>query len=106
MLGSVLFLGGNGHAAVRLEGARRCLEARGRPFELYELSYPDVASWEALAPLLPQDRQGNARLGDAVIHDSEGCLTVARGDRRLIVLGAACLFFMVVIDPGIDRHLN
>jgi len=36
----VLFLGGNGHAAVRLERVRAVLEQRGSPFDLIEIEYP------------------------------------------------------------------
>lgn len=45
---SVVFLGGNGHADVRLEGVRSALEQAGQPFRLVDLEYPAVASYDEL----------------------------------------------------------
>jgi hypothetical protein len=44
----VLFLGGNGHAPVRLEPARRALAERGEPFELRDCPYPLGSSFEGM----------------------------------------------------------
>jgi hypothetical protein len=44
----VLFLGGNGHAPVRLEPARRALAERGGPFELRDCPYPLGSSFEGM----------------------------------------------------------
>ncbi|MEM7245986.1 MAG: sugar phosphate nucleotidyltransferase [Acidobacteriota bacterium] len=62
-----------------------------------EVGWSDVASWEALAPLLPSDRKGNAARGDAVFHDATNCLAVAQGDRPLVLLGTQDL---VLVDAG------
>jgi hypothetical protein len=43
----VLFFGGNGHAAARLDGVRRVLAARDAPFELVDAAYP---GFEGRAP--------------------------------------------------------
>lgn len=45
---AVLYLGGNGHAPVRLEPARGVLRRLGDPFALLELDYPAASSWENL----------------------------------------------------------
>ena len=36
----VVFLGGNGHCAARLDGARRALVEHGAPFDLLDVAYP------------------------------------------------------------------
>jgi len=44
----VLFLGGNGHAPVRLEPARRALAERGDPFVLRDCPYPIGPSFDGM----------------------------------------------------------
>lgn len=43
----------------------------------------DVGAWDALPPLLPQDKQGNACVGDVMIEKSENCMV--RAEHRLVV---------------------
>ncbi len=45
---ALLYLGGNGHAPVRLEPARGVLRRLGDPFALNDLGYPAASSWEGL----------------------------------------------------------
>ena len=65
----VVFLGGNGHAAVRLEPARAALRAADSPFELVEARYP---GFEGRAPA----------------HDFEGFLEALEGSVRTALDGA------------------
>ena len=51
----LLFLGGNGHEAVRLEPARRELARRGGPFELHDLTYARVTSFDDLLDKLVRE---------------------------------------------------
>ncbi len=52
-----------------------------------QIGWNDVGSWNAMAPLLECDGDGNASVGDAVFADSSGNVVYA-GERRLIaVLG-------------------
>ena len=45
---TVLFLGGNGHDPVRLDGARRALTLAGHPFDLVEIPYAKAPTYDAL----------------------------------------------------------
>ena len=49
---ALLYLGGNGHAPVRLEPARGVLRRLGDPFSLLELDYPAASSSEGLLTAL------------------------------------------------------
>jgi hypothetical protein len=51
----LLFLGGNGHGPVRLAPARRELARRESPFELRDLAYARVASFDHLLDALARD---------------------------------------------------
>lgn len=45
---TLLFLGGNGHAPVRLKGVRRVLLEANSPFDIRELSYPKARTYDEL----------------------------------------------------------
>lgn len=63
MSGTVLFLGGNGHAAARLEPARRALRARSEPFELIDLPYPPADSFDELLERLAESVERSGSTG-------------------------------------------
>lgn len=47
-----------------------------------DMGWSDIGSWDALWQVLPHDSEGNARVGDTVVHDARGCLL--RSDGPLI----------------------
>jgi pimeloyl-ACP methyl ester carboxylesterase len=49
---TVLFLGGNGHDPVRLEGVRGVLSAWDAPFDILELTYPRASTYDELLDAL------------------------------------------------------
>lgn len=49
---AVLYLGGNGHAPIRLEPVDGVLRRLGEPFALHELAYPPASSWEGFLAAL------------------------------------------------------
>lgn len=63
-----------------------------------DAGWSDVASWEALAELLPGDRAGNRLRGRALAHDAKGCVLVGTDESRaLVALGVEDL---VLVDCG------
>jgi hypothetical protein len=56
---TVLFLGGNGHAPVRLEPAREALAAQGHGFTIRDLAYPSAGSFDELLRGLAFEAEGH-----------------------------------------------
>ena len=76
-MSDVLFLGGNGHAPIRLLPARDALRRRGEPFTVADLPYPPATSFDGLLETL--SRQVPERL------DRKG-VVYASGIGALVVL--------------------
>ena len=70
-----------------------------------DIGWSDVGSWSALWELAAKDAAGNARRGDARLHDAANCY--ARADSRLVVaLGVKDLLIVETDDAVLvaDRH--
>lgn len=62
-----------------------------------EMEWSDIGSWDAVHAAAPQDANANALRGDAIVHDSSGCLVWSQGGRLVALAGCSNL---VVIDTG------
>jgi pimeloyl-ACP methyl ester carboxylesterase len=91
---AVLFLGGNGHAPIRLQPAREVLRRGGEPFTLEDLPYPRAASFDALLDAVAREVEARASPGATVYATGIGALVAlalrARGglpDHAVVLQG-------------------
>ena len=53
-----------------------------------EFGWSDLGSWGSLRSLLPQDKQGNAAIGDDIrLYNCTNCIVHTAGEKKVIVEG-------------------
>lgn len=89
----VIFLGGNGHAAVRLERAQALLREKGEPFELEQVGYPGFEGRAAA----PNGFEGFLRI---VAEEIERLRDGAKGPVSIHATGIGATIFLALRSRG------